>query len=325
MQETDVSIAWIINAYQKPLQIIHLIDRICGPRDTVWLHYDKKSSRLEFDYIRNHYRSDARVHCVQKYRMYWGGVQIIRSDVLLGKQLLASNTEFDYVIHLTGTTYPIASDNALRQYLSANKGKTFVQLDPDERVHANGSERSRYFAKEHFGVTPGRNIPKYDALGKLPYKINLKRLRLLNRLGIGPGAVSLPKAFPEIYRGFVHNIIYRDHYRRVFACDAFSRFFKEMKHISCPDEVFFNTLLLNQVPRESLETTNNLLATYWEKSASPINLAMDDIDRLLKSGRYFARKFEDLDVIKTIDRILAEQEAMREPAVAPARDVPNPV
>ncbi|WP_193747490.1 hypothetical protein [Cellvibrio sp. OA-2007] len=180
MKAEDIKIAWIINAYQKPEQIIQIIDRVLGPLDSVWLHYDKKASEAEFQYLCNYYKADPRVHLYKKFPIFWGGIQIVWADLFLAKKLLSSATPFDYVIHITGTTYPIKSGSALRQFLADNFQTSFINLDPNEAVSATGSTRSRFYAKEHFGIYPGRNIPKYNLVNRIRYKINLKLLRMFD-------------------------------------------------------------------------------------------------------------------------------------------------
>lgn len=308
MKPQDIRIAWIMNAYQKPDQIIHIINRILSPQDSVWLHYDKKSSDTEFQYLCDHYKTDTRVHFYKEYAVFWGGIQIVLADVLLAKELLKTLTPFDYVVHLTGTTYPIKPDSALRQFLADNYKKSFINLDPNEPISSSSSDRARFFAKEHFGVYPGRNIPKYNFFNRVRYKINLKFLRMLSIVGLIKSDFYMPKAYPTMYRGFVHNLIYKEHYLSVIRDKNVSRFLSELKNISCPDEVFFNTTLSNLVPEGQLVKDNNLLITFWRKgNASPDNINDGDIDGLISGPGFFARKFESLPLLKKMDALLDEQ------------------
>ncbi len=305
MKPEDIKIAWVMNAYQNPDQIIHIIDRILGPLDSVWLHFDKKSSDVEFQYLCNHYKSNPRVHLYKKYAIFWGGIQIVWADLFLAKKLLESATPFDYVIHTTGTTYPVKSDSALRRFLADNYTTSFIRLDPHEAVSATGSTRSRFYAKEHFGIYPGRNIPKYDFFNRVRYKINLKFLRMLSKLGFIKSDFYIPKAYPIMYRGFVHNLIHKDHYLGVLNDRNITRFLAELKYTSCPDEVFFNTALSNLVPEHQLVKDNNLLITFWRKgSASPDKINDDDIDGLINGPGFFARKCVSLPLMKKIDELV---------------------
>ena len=303
MKKRTIAIAWIINAYQKPNQIIHTIHTISDENDSIWLHYDKKSPISELDFLRDHFKNDSRVHFAQKYSIAWGGFEIVLADVLLAKMLLKSNTKFDYVIHFTGTTYPIQPLVRLREYLTTHYGKSFINLDPNEAIHEEGSQRSQHFAKEHFGVYPGRNIPKYKWFKSMLFRVNLKFLRFLSLINVLKTKTYLPSAFPKIYRGFVHNVIFKDHYVTALTHKKSNLFLKQLKYISCADEVFFNTLLTNLTPKDELVRTNNLLVTYWRKgTASPDNINESDIEDLRsQSDRFFARKFESMSMLELVD------------------------
>jgi len=303
LNSSSISIAWIISAYQKPEQLIHIIERIAVGNDSVWLHYDRKSPSSELDIVRAHFKNNSKVHCFQKYSVFWGGIQSVWVDLFLAKQLLKSQLNYDYVVHLTGSTYPIKSDESLRSFLLSHYGKTFLQLDPDEAIHELGSDRSRFYAKEHFGIFPGRNFPKYNFVMKLRYKINLKFLRFIKRLGLYRKNFSLPTSFPNVYRGFVQNVIFKDHYLAGLNDKRSRKLLRELKYTSSPDEVFFNTLMANTVSPDELVTNNNLLFTYWRKSsASPDTLKESDLETLFISDRFFARKFESLSLIQSVDQ-----------------------
>lgn len=305
MKAEEIKIAWVMNAYQKPDQIIHIIDRILGPQDSVWLHFDKKSPKNEFQYLCNHYEADTRIHLFKKYAIFWGGIQIVWADVFLAKKLLKSGAPFDYVIHITGTTYPIKSGRALRQFLADNYKTSFINLDPNEEISALGSARARFYAKEHFGIYPGRNIPRYNLLNRLKYKLNLKFLRMLSMLGFINSDFLMPTAYSIVYRGFVHNVIYKDHYLCALNDKNITRFLAELQYTSCPDEVFFNTALSNLIPKHQLVRNNNLLITFWRKgSASPDKINDDDIDDLVNGPGFFARKLESLQLMKKIDALI---------------------
>jgi hypothetical protein len=314
MKKRSIAVAWIINAYQKPNQIIHIINTISDENDSIWLHYDKKSPKSELDFLRDHFKNDSRVHFAQKYSIAWGGFESVLADVLLAKMLLKSCTEFDYVIHFTGTTYPTQPLVKLREYLTYHYGKSFINLDPNETIHEGGAQRSQHFAKEHFGVYPGRNIPKYKCLKSILFRTNLKLLRFLSLIKLLKTKTYLPSAFPKIYRGFVHNVIFKDHYINALTHKKSHLFLKQLKYISSADEVFFNTLLTNLTPQDKLVRTNNLLVTYWRKgTASPDNINESDIDDLrLQSDRFFARKFESMAMLKLVDSDLLSSEEEQE-------------
>jgi hypothetical protein len=59
-----------------------------------------------------------------------------------------------------------------------------------------------------------------------------------------------------------------------------------------PDEFFFQTVILNLQPQNIVQS--NHFVTIFDKEADyrgPAFLKIDDIDQLMMSGKFFARKF----------------------------------
>ena len=78
------------------------------------------------------------------------------------------------------------------------------------------------------------------------------------------------------------------------------QYIKFYQHVNCPDESFFQTLIMNS-PYKS-NCSDYLHYIDWEEGAnSPRNLQMKDIDIMLNSGYKFARKFDDMNVIRMLD------------------------
>lgn len=78
------------------------------------------------------------------------------------KVLLQSGKEFDYVIHLTGTTYPIKPIVRLKQFLLAHQSKSFLNTEPNaplSEIEIQSGSAEYYFAQSHFGSK--RYDPKF--------------------------------------------------------------------------------------------------------------------------------------------------------------------
>ena len=78
-----------------------------------------------------------------------------------------------------------------------------------------------------------------------------------------------------------------------------------------PDEIFFQTILLNS-PFQRMAVNDNLRYIEWPNpdSGSPVILCKGDFGKLISSPKLFARKFDvtvDADVLDLIDQeILAD-------------------
>ena len=78
-------------------------------------------------------------------------------------------------------------------------------------------------------------------------------------------------------------------------------FIEFYRHTNCPDESFFQTLLMNSPYKDRRQDYLHYID--WSSGGnSPKNLDVSDIDRMMKSGKLMARKFEDEGVIEILKK-----------------------
>ena len=80
------------------------------------------------------------------------------------------------------------------------------------------------------------------------------------------------------------------------------RFFER---VLIPDELFFQTLIMNSPLRETV-VNDNLRFLDWSREPAPAVLGVHDLDRMIESGKLFARKFDvtvDADVLDRLDAL----------------------
>ena len=79
------------------------------------------------------------------------------------------------------------------------------------------------------------------------------------------------------------------------------KYIEFFKNSIYPDEMFFQTIIMNSKYSKSI-VNNNLRYIDWsEKKASPKTLQYNDIDKALKSKSYFARKIDSVQLIDYIE------------------------
>ena len=88
--------------------------------------------------------------------------------------------------------------------------------------------------------------------------------------------------------------------RFVRANPEYVRFFE---HVFVPDELFFQTIVMNSPLRDSVEN-DNLRYLDWSREPAPAVLGRDDLPALLSSSKLYARKFDetiDSEVLDMLD------------------------
>jgi len=142
-------------------------------------------------------------------------------------------------------------------------------------------------------------------------------LRILNRYVCFPTSSRFPikRKFPRGFKPFGGSSYWclpRECIEYIYKLTTRNRAFVNFfKYVDVPDEIFFQTIILNS-PLERMAVNDNLRYLEWNDpdSGSPAVLRKSDFGKLLSSPKLFARKFDvhvDADVLDLIDReILGE-------------------
>jgi Core-2/I-Branching enzyme len=119
---------------------------------------------------------------------------------------------------------------------------------------------------------------------------------------------SLPNSLRP-WGGSAYWIVSRGALRTIFdfvqANPGYVRFFE---HVDIPDELFFQTILLNS-PEAGRCVDFRLHYTEWSRTPAPAILVSDDYPHLVESSCLFARKFDqaqDGEILDMIDRGLLD-------------------
>jgi Core-2/I-Branching enzyme len=281
-------LAYIISAYKYPEQLIRLIHRLNTGATSFFVHVDKKTDDQIYREIFDAFSDQINVHFVKRHRCDWGGFGHVAATLEGIGAIFRTNTRFEYAILLTGQDYPIKSTHDIDAFFEAHKGKLFLEffhLPTDvwqNRGLVGGMERIeawhwRIF-RRHIRFWPGR-------------------LFLLRR--------KFPAGFKP-FGGSSYWCLSRECIEYIYDLTAlnpaFVRFFN---YVDVPDEIFFQTAILNSRFKESV-VNDNLRYIDWKdgNSGSPRILRQDDFSTLFCSRKLFARKFDmtiDASVLNMID------------------------
>lgn len=279
----SIGLAYIISAYKLPGQVVRLIQRLNAPGASFFVHVDKKAPRNVSSEIFGSLAHMPNVHRLKQHSCYWGGFGHVAATLEGIKLVLARPVEFDYAILLTGQDYPIKSPLNIAQHLQANSGRSFLEHHPlpSAEWENQGMDRVRawhVYARGRHLRFPPRNFPLLAR--PLPRRWNL--------FG-GSSYWCLPRACVEHIWNYV-----RDH-------PDFVRYFM---YVDVPDELFFQTLVMNSPFRDTV-VDDNLRYIDWkdQNAASPAVLTMADYPSLTTSAKFFARKFDVTVCPEVLDHI----------------------
>ncbi len=273
-------IAYVISAYRLPAQLVRLVRRLAAPGVTFAVHVDRKTRRSVVDeMVAGTGALD--VTFLPRHVSHWGGFGHVRTSLKGIDHLYRTGVEFDYAVLLTGQDYPLRSAASIAERLGGSGGSSFMNwwaLPYAPWGERGGLER---FEDWHW-VTYDRKHIALPLRRRLPH-------------GFAPFGGGAYWCFARPLVDYVQ--------RFVTTSRDYVRFFE---HVLIPDELFFQTLIMNSPLRDSV-VNDNLRYLDWSREPAPAVLGVGDVDRMLGSDKLFARKFDetvDPDVLDRLDEVI---------------------
>jgi hypothetical protein len=274
-----VRIAYVISAYRSPAQLGRLVRRLHTGADTAFtVHVDKKTSRGTYAEMRAAL-DGLDVRFLPRHACHWGGFGHVEASLKGLRAVMEHEPRPDYVVLLSGQDYPIKSNAFIRDFLDRADGRSFFLhfALPTENWTNGGLDRIRNWHVRYRG---------------LHLSLPLRR-RLPNGLVPWGGSAYW----------IVSNRAARTILEFVEANPSYVRFFR---HVDIPDELFFQTILLNSAEADRC-VNFRLHHTEWSRHPAPAILTGEDYPHLVSSTCLFARKFDpavDETVLDRVDRTL---------------------
>ena len=268
-------IAHIIMAHKGPKQLERLIAKMQHPMFDLYVHLDKKADMLKFKHLGE---QDNVCFITDRFECNWGGYSFVRAILSSVKEVLGSGRDYAYVNLMSAQDYPIKPLDELYQFLMRRSGTSFISYelhDNDWWKHA--VTRFRFYHFTDYKLK-GRYLLQKIANTVMPYRqfpldLNLYGSSDSSWWVISAGAAKYLVNFVE-------------------SNPKLNRF---MQFTWGADEFLIATVLMNSPFKDKIANNNLRYIDWSEGGPHPKILAADDLDRLIESDKFFARKF-DIDV-----------------------------
>jgi len=263
-----MKIAHLILAHNGPKQLERLITRLSNPDSAVYIHLDKKTAIGPFEYLMNY----PNVYFIKKrVKVYWGAYNIVKATFNGFKEIIRHDKGYKFINLLSGQDYPLKSQQFIHDFLSQNPNTAFMNYLHFEPDWLEASPRIKLYHFNSFTIK-GRYL-----LQKLVNKIFPVRKFPNDHIPVGRSQwFTIPIECAE----FILNYWDKNPKLRMF-----------IKFTWAPDEFIFQTILYNSRFKENM-VNNDLRYIDWSGGGvSPKTLTVEDVPKLLASGKLFARKF----------------------------------
>jgi hypothetical protein len=266
--------AFIILCHKEPAQVEALVRQLLLPGVSFFfIHVDQRASE-HFDYIS---AIDPGIRFTRRYPVQWGRRSMLEATMAAIEGVISSGIDFSHVHLISGEDLLVRPAQEFYDFFSQHKQTSYMDYT---EVPKRWKHRYQLF---HFGVK--RERPLLSKLFFFSYKQVVKVLPWLKR------------PMPYHFKPYMGSQWWSLSFELVKAVHEFSNayplLFSFMKHVQIPDELFFQTVVLNQFTEFEL-VNSNLRYIDWNSPGRgrPAYLDSTDLKKIEESGAFFARKID---------------------------------
>lgn len=287
-----MKLAFIVLAHHHPAQLARLLTAL-GHRDTrTYLHIDR---RVPIEPFRSQLTQQdlAQLEMLPRQPSRWGGIGPVDAAMDGLRHGLAESC--DYFVLLSGQDYPLWPIGQILEFFAEAPERSYVAHFPlpDPRWEFDGRMRTDFYTYDLLGRRE-TCFPKGETV-HLTWKGKVLNSALRLRTAWRP-----PRRFPAYarpYGGSQWWNLSREAAEFVIRFTGQHPAYRAYHlHTLAPDEIFFHSILLGTRFAEAHEIVNDSLRfMIWPPNSShPRLLGSEDLPKMMRSGKPFARKF-DLD------------------------------
>jgi hypothetical protein len=273
-----VNLAYVITAHKNPQQMLRLLGAIHRPGNTYVLHVDSRAPQEMHDAARRFAQGHSNCSVLRGESIIWGSWRLAHAQVRGMAEALRVAGDWSYCINLTAADYPLKTHEQIVAALEAGpREANYVEVL--EFAKANENARKRL---EHYWI---------------PWKGRMQKL--------------FRRRAPRftVYWGSNYFALTRAACEHLATSDLSRQMQRYFRFALCADEMIFQNALMHgpATLRDSIVNKTFRKLT-WNGGSHPKTYTVADLDALLASDAWFARKFDpavDARVLDALDEHLA--------------------
>lgn len=269
-------IAIIICAHKNKNQVQRLINRLKHKEIDIYIHIDKKFNVDKFDNAKT---------LKTRYDVKWGDDTLVNCTIDFLEEV--QNKKYSHYIFISGQDYPIVSPDTIVNFFKKHKNTDFLE-----------------YAK--IGTQP----KEWNILNRYNYyRFDNRLLNFISRKLWSKREIF--KNQPH-YGGSVWWMLTDNSIRYITSQYRKLNLHKKIKHTVCIDEVIIQTILCNSKYKENIVNDNYRYIDWSDhkqgkNDGNPNILTKKDYKKIINSGKFFARKFEetiDSEILDMLDKYI---------------------
>jgi hypothetical protein len=274
---------FLIHAHKDLDQLNALVGQLCDDDFLIYVHLDRK---WQVDPARVH--PAARL-VSPRIDVRWAHFSQVEATLNSLRQVVREVTQFDKVIFLSAQDYPLLPNGRLKHELATLAEHELLDAVPMRPGEGGWPANFRY---QYFYAEGGSAAARF-ACG------------LANRLLRMTGATRKLPGRMEPWGGSSWWALSRpcivDLLARIEQEPGLARFFRT---VECPDEMFFQTLIMNSPHRQRV-LGRNFRHIQWPEQGAPNPKILDehDFDRIAAAREHFCRKLDSQASARLLPRL----------------------
>ena len=271
-------LAYMISAYTEPKSLVALVEALDAEYVDFYIHIDRKVDIKPFlEPLEN---KENVFFTKERKKISWGGWSQVEMQYILIREIIDSPYTYQRVVHITGTDYPLVSNQKLLEQFDASEREYIIgyRLGTDL---SNRKDKVLYY----YEYDQGKYVRLFWAAIRKILKI--KRFRTYE-------SINYDIYFGSEYWALTYNTLEK----LIGIWEKDKRLQKILRHASIPSEIWIHTLFFNSpiankgvVFSRQYEGLSKLAPiTYFEYGKVIKILSEEDWEQLQKSGKLFCKK-----------------------------------
>lgn len=316
-----MKIAYLILAHRYPEQLLRLIESRNTENTVFFIHINKMTDAQTYDQFVKAFSHLPNVRFIKRNVIYMFDFGHTQASLQGIKEIIESKVDFDYLVLGTGQDYSIKSNRDIENFFQENPGKIYLDY-MDNTVITDGlwptrsADNINYWhvrlGKLRFLFFGSLNLTshnRYCNANKTWYKI--LEFFWSKLMPLFPFKRKFPEGFTP-YRGSAYWCFPKDCVEYIYDfVKKNTSFVNYFRYVDGPDEMFFQTLLLNSPLKERIVNDNLFFIDFENPNPTrPRVFEKCDFERLANSPKLFARKFDatrDAEILELIDQKILQQ------------------
>lgn len=264
--------AYLIIAHTDYRQLLQLVKQLDDVRNDIYIHIDRKAS-FDGEKIQT---SKAGLYILpQRLDARWGDFSLAEVEYLLFETAF-NQGNYSYYHLLSGMDLPIKSQDYIHSYCEQHAGMEFIGF-----ARQASSQELHWRSQHYFLFAKDLNS---NSLWKRGIRAAFVYLQDLVHYRRSKWEVKKGAQWCSVTCDFVRYLLV--HRKEVY---------KAFHHTYCPDELFIQTLCWNSPFKERLSADLDEFEGCkryipW-KDGQLLSITIDDVELMLQSDKWFARKF----------------------------------